>query len=425
MRRALLLLWLIPSAAAQSIMISGSGHSIAVSGSAAVGAQVEPEKPVSEPFKEVASPPPKFVEPPAAKPTPRPAPAPAAVSPPAVRRVTQNFLIVTSGCPACPAAKARFEAAGNPRENIISPSEAMRRFGVSTSYVPYEFSAAVDVQTQASRQVQSAPARRQRLPVVNTQWGRIDLETYNRNCNCSMCAGIRALQQQYRSYQPTSFVPEPVENLPADQQPTPQLVIEDMISLMGLNSSDVVGDIGCGDGRILIAAVQKYGCRGVGVEIDAQQADRARMAVESAGLSDRIQIITGDARAFNPQTYGITAITVYLFPELLKQLAPKLKYARVVASAFHDVPGLDMTRRGDVWIYRKSAPAVSQNVVQNVTIPGFHREDEIDHLMDPSSQHAGRFTRTYLSSLSDMQLIDLHNREHGVVTRNGERIAAR
>jgi len=255
--------------------------------------------------------------------------------------------------------------------------------------------------------------------VVRTQWGTIDLETYNRNCNCSMCRGIRALQQQYRSYQPTSFVPENPENLPAEQQPTPDLVIDDMLSLMGLTSSDTLADIGCGDGRILIAAARRYGCRGIGIEIDETQAQRARQAVSSAGLAGQIQILTGDARDFVPKDHGVTAITVYLYPELLAQLAPQLKSARVVASPFHEVPGLSMSRRGDVWITTSTSQASSGG------FPGFDRQAEIDHLMDPSTQHAGRFRRADLERMSDWQLIDIHNREHGVITRNGERLVSR
>lgn len=397
-----------------SIVISGGGQSIAVSGSAAnsvvpPAAQAAPPSPMpqndTEPFQVVPTPPPKFVEPPpAAKPSP---PAPAVV-PAVVRRVTQRFLIVTSGCPACPAAKAAFERAGNPRENIISPSEAMRRFGVSTSYVPYEFTAQVDVQSQVSRPVQSVPVQRQRLPVVQTQWGRIDLETYNRNCSCPMCRGIRQLQAQYRQM---AITPEPETDHPG-QEPTPAETITQMVDLLRLNSSDVLADLGCGDGRILIAAVRKYGCRGVGVEIDADQARRARMAVDAAGLSERITIVTGDVLDVDLQSHGITAITAYLFPHLLEKLAPRIQFARVVASPFHQIPGLAMTQNGDVWVWRKEA--VSE-------IPGFNRADEINHLMDPATQHGGRFSRANLERMTDWQLIDIHNREHGVNTINGVR----
>jgi len=188
-----------------------------------------------------------------------------------------------------------------------------------------------------------APTVRRRLPVVNTQWGTIDLETYNRNCNCPMCQGIRALQQQYRQ---TSYVP------PA-QEPTPDLVLQDMIDLAKLSEQDVLADLGCGDGRVLIAAVKKYGCRGIGVEIDPEKADEARAEVYEAGLKGKIKIITGDALRFWPADHGVTAVTAYLYPELLEKLKPNLQQVGLVLTPFHEVPGLGMERKGDVWIYRK------------------------------------------------------------------------
>lgn len=187
------------------------------------------------------------------------------------------------------------------------------------------------------------PARKVRLPVVNTQWGTIDLETYNRNCNCPMCQGIRALQQQYRQ---TSYVPP-------SQEPTPDLVLQDMVDLANLSEQDVLADLGCGDGRVLIAAVKKYGCRGIGIEIDPAKANEARAEVYEAGLKGKIKIITGDALQFWPADHGVTAVTAYLYPELLEKLKPNLQQVGLVLTPFHEVPGLGMERKGDVWVYRK------------------------------------------------------------------------
>lgn len=198
-----------------------------------------------------------------------------------------------------------------------------------------------------------------RLPVVNTQWGTIDLETYNRNCNCSMCRGIRALQQQYRAagqYRTMSYEPD----LPPEQQPTPQDIVEEMVSLMQLTKDDVLADLGCGhDARILIHAVKATGCRGVGIEIDPVAAESARRSVSDAGLSGLISInpeqngnSCSDALEFVPERHGVTAITAYLYPELLNKLAPKMQSVRVSASPYHQAfPG--MVQHGDVWIWRK------------------------------------------------------------------------
>jgi len=172
---------------------------------------------------------------------------------------------------------------------------------------------------------------------------------------CRMCQNLRPKEQAYwawktqqAGYQQTSFVPD-------HQQPTPADMIDRMLDLMRLTSSDIHCDEGCGDGRILIEAVRQSGCRGIGVEIDPLKAEEARTRVQIAGLSDRIEIITGDALEFDPAEHGVTAITAYLYPELLAKLAPKFKQdcIRVVASPFHAVPGLDMTQHGDVFVYRR------------------------------------------------------------------------
>ena len=207
------------------------------------------------------------------------------------------------------------------------------------------------------------PQPAMRLPVVDTQWGRIDLETYNRNCNCSMCVGIRALQQQYR--QQATILAPPTSAVSPVQEPTPDDTIDDMLALMRLTSDDVLCDLGCGDARILIAAVELYGCTGIGVEIDPKAADVARQRVVEAGLATEIRIITGDALDFDPKKYNVTAMTAYLYPELLAKLADKFKSVRVGASPYHEIPGLGMTQHGNVWIYRSYEV---DDIVDTVTV---------------------------------------------------------
>lgn len=86
-------------------------------------------------------------------------------------------------------------------------------------------------------------------------WGTIDLETYNRDCNCSMCQTIRVKQRDYQR-QLESFRKSQAAVTP-DQEGTPHELVESMLDSMELRDSDVVGDLGCGDGRILIAAARR------------------------------------------------------------------------------------------------------------------------------------------------------------------------
>ena len=122
---------------------------------------------------------------------------------------------------------------------------------------------------------------------------------------------------------------------------------------MQLTERDVLADIGCGDGRILIEAVKRYGCSGIGIEIDTNKADEARTNIEAAGLGTRIEIITGDARAFEPQQHGVTHAVAYLYPELLQELAPMLSTIPNLYTPFHRVPGLQMNKEKEIWVSHK------------------------------------------------------------------------
>lgn len=216
---------------------------------------------------------------------------------------------------------------------------------------------------------------RARLPVVSTQWGVIDLETYARNCNCSMCQGIRALQQQWRQQlsvmnrvtQQPAAAAQAIDPLP-QYAPTPVATVQHMLSLMDLDDADILVDLGCGNASVLLAAVRYADCKCIGVEIDPDKADEARLNVEKAGLSHMITIITGDALEFIPADHGVTAAVAYLYPDVLEQLSPALQQIAVVATPYHAVPGLPMQQFGDVWIYKRNA--VSATTSYDATLSG-------------------------------------------------------
>lgn len=170
-------------------------------------------------------------------------------------------------------------------------------------------------------------------------WGTIDLETYDRDCDCSMCQSIRVMQRDYRSKKAQTKVTP-------DQEGTPDEVVSAMLDSMELRDSDVLADLGSGDGRILIAAA-KRGIRAIGVEIDPARAKLARQKVQDAGVAHLVTIEEGDALNFD--TSRATVITTYLYPPLLEKLVPKLKKARIVASPYHPIPGLTMVKRGQVY----------------------------------------------------------------------------
>jgi SAM-dependent methyltransferase len=103
---------------------------------------------------------------------------------------------------------------------------------------------------------------------------------------------------------------------------TPPEVVDRMLALAGVASGDVVYDLGCGDGRIVIAAVRTPGVRGVCVEIDASILKEARANAERAGVADRIRFVEGDL--FEVPISDATVVTLYLLPLVNRQLRPRL-----------------------------------------------------------------------------------------------------
>src|ERR1700735_1879820 len=76
--------------------------------------------------------------------------------------------------------------------------------------------------------------------------------------------------------------------------PTPQVVVDRMLAMAAVKPTDTVYDLGCGDGRILISAVQTYHCKAVGVELSRDIYERTCQRIQSLGLSDNISIIHGN-----------------------------------------------------------------------------------------------------------------------------------
>lgn len=95
-----------------------------------------------------------------------------------------------------------------------------------------------------------------------------------------------------------------------------------LLALADVGPDDVVLDIGCGDGRVLIEAVRHFGCRARGVERDADLAETARRAVADAGLAERIEIVEGDADAVAVD--DVTVAFAFLPPDAVASLLPRV-----------------------------------------------------------------------------------------------------
>lgn len=101
--------------------------------------------------------------------------------------------------------------------------------------------------------------------------------------------------------------------------------VEEIIEFAGVTEEDIVYDLGCGDGRVCIAASRKTGCQSVGIEIEPQVAEKARLATQEAGLSHLVTIIEGDLETTSFS--DATLIFVFLLPEALEKLKPLLSHA--------------------------------------------------------------------------------------------------
>jgi cyclopropane fatty-acyl-phospholipid synthase-like methyltransferase len=105
--------------------------------------------------------------------------------------------------------------------------------------------------------------------------------------------------------------------------PSPDSVVEAMLTLAGVGAGDVVYDLGSGDGRIPITAAQRYGAFGVGIEIDAKLNREAADNARKAGVADRVRFLTQDL--FETDISQATVVTLFLLPRINQELIPKLK----------------------------------------------------------------------------------------------------
>ncbi len=104
--------------------------------------------------------------------------------------------------------------------------------------------------------------------------------------------------------------------------PTPPEAIEAMLSLADVQASDILYDLGSGDGRILIRAAQRFGARGVGIDIDPQRISQAISNADQAGVNDRVTFL--HQNLFESDFHEATIVVLYLLPYLNLKLRPRL-----------------------------------------------------------------------------------------------------
>jgi len=120
--------------------------------------------------------------------------------------------------------------------------------------------------------------------------------------------------------------------------PTPMTVVDAMLDLAKVTKSDVVYDLGCGDGRIVVRAATRFGCRGVGVDLNPERVKEAKANAIRANVAELARFEVGDV--FDFDFSGATVVTMYLLPSVNLKLRPRLQKelkpgTRLVSHDFH------------------------------------------------------------------------------------------
>jgi hypothetical protein len=143
----------------------------------------------------------------------------------------------------------------------------------------------------------------------------------------SGCASTSTLESQApaitaspSAQPPESEAPERSPDVP--YVPTPEVVVNEMLSLAKVGPEDVLYDLGSGDGRIPITAAQKFGTRGVGIDINPQRVQEANENAKKAGVTDQVKFRQQDL--FESDFSEATVVTLYLLPDINLKLRPQL-----------------------------------------------------------------------------------------------------
>ena len=141
---------------------------------------------------------------------------------------------------------------------------------------------------------------------------------------------------------PPAYSPPPSRPVPdVPFVPTPHDIVMEMLKLAEVGPKDVVYDLGCGDGRIVVAAAKHFGAKAVGVDKDPRRVAESLENVKKNGVEHLVTIVQDDL--FNVDLNPATVITMYLLPSVNNALRPRLEKlkpgTRIVSHDF-DIDGV-------------------------------------------------------------------------------------
>jgi ribosomal protein L11 methylase PrmA len=135
----------------------------------------------------------------------------------------------------------------------------------------------------------------------------------------------------------TKQTKQPIHAPDVPYLPTTEPAVEAMLKLAGVKSTDVVYDLGCGDGRIVVAAAKDFGARGVGIDINPERIAEANANAKRAGVENRVRFEEADL--FTADIHEATVVALFLLNSVNQRLRPKLLQdlqpgTRIVSNTF-------------------------------------------------------------------------------------------
>ncbi len=199
---------------------------------------------------------------------------------------------------------------------------------------------------------------------------------YLRDDNKLLCYDLRADSLKQPQPEPLRIVLAPPAGGPLLEPrerilrsvfvPTPQDIVEKMLELAAVKKTDVVYDLGSGDGRIVITAARKYGCKAVGYELDKELVESSRTKADAAGMKSLVTFECKDL--FTADLHDADVIAVFLLPQQLEKLLPQLEKmkpgSRFVSHQF-EIPGFP----ADQVVKAESSGDGDQHTVYLWTLP--------------------------------------------------------
>lgn len=161
---------------------------------------------------------------------------------------------------------------------------------------------------------------------------------------------------------PASSPKPPLRPPDVRYEPSSEVQVKAMLELARVTKKDIVYDLGCGDGRVVIMAAKLYGARGVGIDIDPERIRESKVNAEKAGVSHLVRFRNEDL--FEADFHEATVVTLYLWPWINLKLRPillkQLKPGARVVSHYHDMgdwpPEKEIEVEGDkIFLWRIGA----------------------------------------------------------------------